>query len=111
MLAYRMVTVASAITDEVLNEISQKRFPPSYFFENKFFVGSGVDKDKRLTVAGQTAVLDILREDLDMGRGLSRDVFLQEYCQPMRKQEIWLAWLKKSYGALADRASVQRLES
>lgn len=41
MLAYRMVQVAAAVPDEVLAEVSGKRLPTSYFFENKYFLGPG----------------------------------------------------------------------
>ena len=105
MLAYRMVTVARSISEEVLHDISKKRLPTSYFFENKYFLGTGVDKDKCLTEAGRKAVLDILRDDMDSHRGLSQKVFWDEYCAPMRKGEQWLPGALCEMGGLVPTAA------
>ena len=80
MLAYRMVQAASAVPDTVLNEISRLRLPNSYFFENKYFVGQGADKDKRLSDDGRISVCRWLREDIDNKKGLTREIFINEYC-------------------------------
>ena len=57
--------------------------------------GTGSDRDKRISDEGRKALLVTLREDLDLRRGLSRDVFINAYCAPMRKQETWLSWIER----------------
>ena len=54
-------------------------------------------------------MLVTLREDLDLRRGLSRGIFINEYCAPMRKQETWLSWIHKTYGAIAARPATERV--
>ena len=71
--------------------------------------GTGSDRDKRISDEGRKALLVTLREDLDLRRGLSRDVFINEYCAPMRKQETWLSWIHKTYGAIAARPATERV--
>ena len=71
--------------------------------------GTGSDRDKRISDEGRKALLVALREDLDLKRGLSRDVFINEYCAPMRKQETWLSWIHKTYGAIAARPATERV--
>ena len=105
MVPYRMVSVARSISEEVLHDISKKRLPTSYFFENKYFLGTGVDKDKCLTEAGRKAVLEILRDDIDLHRGLSKEVFWNEYCAPMRKGEQWLPGAECEMGGLVPGAA------
>ena len=41
---------------------------------------------------------------------MSKPVFVNEYCAPMRKGETWLVWLRKNYGIAADRAPTKRVE-
>ena len=110
MLAYRMVAVACAIPDQILVAISERRLPASYFFENKFFLGSGNDKDKRISDLGRLELVAHLRDAFDAGAGMSKPVFMNEYCAPMRKGETWLLWLRRHYGAAADRAPTKRVE-
>ena len=71
--------------------------------------GTGSDRDKRISDEGRKALLVTLREDLDLRRGLSRDVFINEYCAPMRKQETWLSMIHKTYGAIAARPATERV--
>ena len=107
---YRMMQCAMALPDTILDQLQVLDIPNTYIHENPYFLGNGAEQQKRLSDEGRLKVLDMLREDLDLGRGLSIKVFVDEYCSPLKVAEKWIRAKKAQYGALAEVPAFKRVE-
>lgn len=54
--------------------------------------------------------LQLLADDLASGVGMSVNVFLNEYCAPLKTAEIWVMQKRRHYGALAELPAFTRVE-
>ena len=107
---YRMMQCAMGLPDAVLEKLQVLEIPNSYVHENPYFLGHGAEQQKRMRDATRLKSLDMLREDLDLGRGLSAKVFVDEYCSPLKLAEKWVHGKRVHYGALADIPAFKRVE-
>ena len=57
---------------------------------------------KRLSTAGRLAVLRLLVDDLEAGRGMSANIFRTEYCAVAKHAENWAQTIRTKYGKLAE---------
>ena len=98
---WRMIYLAQTIPDHILLKIHDMSLPNAYIYENKFFVGQGPDKGKRMGDQCRERVLDIVAGELAAGAPMNAKAFREDYCAPMRHAELWVRDRKQEFGALA----------
>ena len=111
MMVYRMVMAAQTQRQDVLKKLADNDVPNSWISDNKFFMGQGADLGKRLSHEGRMEVIDVMVEDRAMGKGLSKEVFQNEYCLPMKGAESWIAAKRKEFGKFSDIPAFDRVAS
>ena len=112
MFVYRMVTAAKSLDPKILVELSSRNnVPNAYVHENKYFMGTGADGPKKLSVVGCLAVIDWVSNDIADGIAMSASKFATEYCAPMRHGESWVTQKKREFGKIADIPAFVRLTS
>ena len=109
MFTYRMVTAAVTIPSEVLDALDSSRLPNAWIHDNTYFVGQGQDLNKRLSTQNRIKVIEIADQDLQCGRGMSAQVFQNEYCRPYKEAEKWIRSTQKTFGQVANIPSFERV--
>ena len=110
MFVYRMVTAAKCLDPKVLTELaSRSNVPNAYVHENKYFVGTGADAPKKLSVTGCLAAIEWVSSDITDGIAMSASKFATEYCAPLRHAEGWASQKKREFGKIADIPAFVRL--
>ena len=109
MFVYRMVQSAIWLPEEVLEYLAKRGTPNSYIHENRYFMGQGKDGTKTLSTENRVKAVDMLADDMEVGRGLSPAVFVNEYCVPLKAAENWIRAKRKLYGVLADTPAFSRV--
>lgn len=64
---------------------------------------------KRLSEAGRLHVLRLLADDLASGKGMSVNVFKNEYCAVAKHAEHWAATVRTKYGKLTELPAYARV--
>ena len=112
MFVYRMVVAAQMLEPEVLEALELAKLTPNHIHENKYFLGMGAaNAPKRLSAKWKLAAIRAAGGDLDAGKTLSRVVFENDYCAPLREAEKWVNSKRKFYGALAQIPAFARVEA
>ena len=105
-----MLNAAKNLSPVVLEKLAATKFPNSYIYENKHFIGQGAaDANLRLTERGQLAVIEIAASDIAEGKQMSLEYFRTDYCIPIRVAEHWVAAKRRDFGALADLPIFERV--
>ena len=106
---YRMIMCAMGLNEAIAVKLKELEVPNFYINENPYFLGHGANAVKKLSDAGRMTALDLLKDGIDNGAGLSADVFMNEYCAPLKHAEKWVALKRKQYGAVADGPAFKRV--
>ena len=101
----RWIQLARDVDEDVLSWIVKKlpTLSQSYLVGNEYIIGKGDEARARMGAKYAVAALELLAEQLEVGKkgAVSANMFVAEYCAPLRTLEAWEKAQIQRFGVVA----------